>query len=138
MLDQNGGVLYVGKAKNLKKRVSSYTKFEGHSNRIQRMIAEISSMTFLTTETEVEALLLEQNLIKELKPKYNVLLRDDKSFPNIHISTHQDFPRLSKHRGMKGTSGKYYGPFSSAPATNRTIDQLQKAFPMQKARAPTK
>ena len=128
MLDQNGGVLYVGKAKNLKKRVSSYTKFEGHSNRIQRMIAEISSMTFLTTETEVEALLLEQNLIKELKPKYNVLLRDDKSFPNIHISTHQDFPRLSKHRGMKGTSGKYYGPFSSAPATNRTIDQLQKAF----------
>ena len=94
MLDQNGGVLYVGKAKNLKKRVSSYTKFEGHSNRIQRMIAEIASMTFLTTETEVEALLLEQNLIKELKPKYNVLLRDDKSFPNIHISKHQEFPRL--------------------------------------------
>ena len=92
------------------------------------MISEISSMAFLTTETEVEALLLEQNLIKELKPKYNVLLRDDKSFPYIYLSTHQSFPRLSKHRGGRGKLGKYYGPFSSAPATNRTINQLQKAF----------
>lgn len=128
MLDEDGSVLYVGKAKNLKKRVMNYAKFEGNSNRIQRMISEIFSMTFLTTETEVEALLLEQNLIKELKPKYNVLLRDDKSFPHIHLSLHQDFPRLSKHRGIKGKLGKYYGPFSSAPATTRTIDQLQKAF----------
>ncbi len=128
MIDKNGDVLYVGKAKNLRKRVASYAKLEGNSNRIKRMISEISSMAFLTTETEVEALLLEQNLIKELKPKYNVLLRDDKSFPYIYLSTHQSFPRLSKHRGGRGKLGKYYGPFSSAPATNRTINQLQKAF----------
>ena len=128
MIDKNGDILYVGKAKNLRKRVASYAKLDGNSNRIKRMISEISSMAFLTTETEVEALLLEQNLIKELKPKYNVLLRDDKSFPYIYLSTHQSFPRLSKHRGGRGKLGKYYGPFSSAPATNRTINQLQKAF----------
>ena len=96
MIDKNGDILYVGKAKNLRKRVASYAKLDGNSNRIKRMISEISSMAFLTTETEVEALLLEQNLIKELKPKYNVLLRDDKSFPYIYLSTHQSFPRLSK------------------------------------------
>ena len=128
MLGEKGQVLYVGKAKNLKKRVASYAKMEGHSLRINRMISEIFSMTFLTTETDVEALLLEQNLIKELKPKYNVLLRDDKSFPHIYVSLHQEFPRLSKHRGIMGNLGKYFGPFSSAPATARTIDQLQKAF----------
>ena len=110
MIDKNGDVLYVGKAKNLRKRVASYAKLEGNSNRIKRMISEISSMAFLTTETEVEALLLEQNLIKELKPKYNVLLRDDKSFPYIYLSTHQSFPRLSKHRGGRGKLGKYYLP----------------------------
>ena len=128
MLGDKGQVLYVGKAKNLKKRVLSYSKIDGHSLRIKRMISEIFSMTFLTTESDVEALLLEQNLIKELKPKYNVLLRDDKSFPHIYLSLHQEFPRLSKHRGVKGKLGKYFGPFSSAPATSRTIDQLQKAF----------
>ena len=106
MIDKDGDILYVGKAKNLRKRVASYAKLDGNSNRIKRMISEISSMAFLTTETEVEALLLEQNLIKELKPKYNVLLRDDKSFPYIYLSTHQPFPRLSKHRGGRGKHRK--------------------------------
>ena len=128
MIDSNHKTLYVGKAKNLKKRVSSYTNYSGHSLRIQQMIFATSSMLFLTTKNETEALLLEQNLIKQLKPKYNVQLRDDKSFPYIFISSEHDFPRLEKHRGQKKRSGNYYGPFASAGAVNRTLNTLQKVF----------
>ena len=128
MLDLDSRVLYVGKARSLKNRVSSYARSHGHSARISRMIKETSSMMFLTTKTETEALLLEQNLIKQLKPKYNVLLRDDKSFPYIFISTEHDFPRIEKHRGSKDRAGRYYGPFASAGAVNRTLNTLQKVF----------
>ncbi|WP_112322357.1 excinuclease ABC subunit UvrC [Oceanibium sediminis] len=128
MLDAQGAVLYVGKARSLKKRVSSYAKPTGHSARIGRMIANTASMMFLSTETETEALLLEQNLIKQLKPRYNVLLRDDKSFPNILIPKDHAFPAIKKHRGMKREKGDYFGPFASAGAVNRTLNQLQKAF----------
>ena len=128
MLDEKGAVLYVGKARNLKKRVSNYAKPGGHSGRIARMISETHSMMFLTTATETEALLLEQNLIKQLKPRYNVLLRDDKSFPNILVSQEHDFPQIKKHRGAKKEKGSYYGPFASAGAVNRTLNQLQKVF----------
>tara|TARA_B100001093_G_scaffold517251_1_gene598287 strand:- start:3144 stop:4991 length:1848 start_codon:yes stop_codon:yes gene_type:complete len=128
MLDEQARVLYVGKARNLKARVSNYARPAGHSPRIARMISETISMMFLTTNTETEALLLEQNLIKQLKPKYNVLLRDDKSFPYIFISTEHDFPRLEKHRGTKIRPGRYYGPFASAGAVNRTLNTLQKVF----------
>ncbi len=128
MLDAKGAVLYVGKAKNLRARVSSYARPTGHTARIARMISDTASMMFLTTRTEVEALLLEQNLIKQLKPRYNVLLRDDKSFPYIFISDEHDFPRLEKHRGAKTRKGRYYGPFASAGAVNRTINTLQKVF----------
>lgn len=127
MLDPKQRVLYVGKARNLKARVSSYARPHGHSPRIDRMIRETASMMFLTTRTETEALLLEQNLIKQLKPRYNVLLRDDKSFPNIHVTAH-GFPQIAKHRGKKAAPGRYYGPFASAGAVNRTLNQLQKVF----------
>ncbi len=128
MLDENGAVLYVGKARNLAKRVAAYAKPAGHSARIARMIGETASMMFLTTETETEALLLEQNLIKQLKPRYNVLLRDDKSFPNILVSRAHEFPQIKKHRGAKREKGSYYGPFASAGAVNRTLNSLQKVF----------
>ncbi|MBF9030687.1 excinuclease ABC subunit UvrC [Rhodobacterales bacterium HKCCE3408] len=128
MLDQQSRVLYVGKARSLRRRVSSYAKPTGHSPRIERMIRETASMMFLTTRTETEALLLEQNLIKQLKPRYNVLLRDDKSFPNILVSAEHRFPQIKKHRGAKKEKGGYYGPFASAGAVNRTLNQLQKVF----------
>ncbi len=127
MLDAESRVLYVGKARNLRARVSSYARPTGHSGRISRMIRETASMMFLTTRTETEALLLEQNLIKQLKPRYNVLLRDDKSFPNIHISDHE-FPQIGKHRGARKGAGQFFGPFASAGAVNRTLNQLQRAF----------
>ena len=128
MLDSQARVLYVGKARSLKTRVLNYARNSGHSSRIARMISETADMMVLTTETETEALLLEQNLIKQLKPKYNVLLRDDKSFPYIFISSEHDFPRIEKHRGAKIKKGLYYGPFASAGAVNRTINTLQKIF----------
>lgn len=128
MLDGESRVLYVGKARNLKARVSNYARPGQHSGRIDRMIRETHSMMFLTTRTETEALLLEQNLIKQLKPKYNVLLRDDKSFPNILVSKTHAFPQIKKHRGAKNEKGDYYGPFASAGAVNRTLNQLQKVF----------
>ncbi|CUK00006.1 Excinuclease ABC subunit C [Ruegeria denitrificans] len=127
MLDGDSRVLYVGKARNLKARVSNYAR-PGHSGRIERMIASTASMMFLTTRTETEALLLEQNLIKQLKPKYNVLLRDDKSFPNILVAKDHAFPQIKKHRGAKKEKGAYFGPFANAGAVNRTLNQLQKAF----------
>ena len=128
MLDSESRVLYVGKARNLKNRVSNYARQSGHSARISTMISHTTSMMFLTTKTETEALLLEQNLIKQLKPKYNVLLRDDKSFPNILISKDHDFPRIDKHRGAKKKKGTYFGPFASASAVNQTLNTLQRAF----------
>ncbi len=125
---KGGGVLYVGKAKNLKSRVSSYAKPGGHSNRIQRMIAETRAMEFIVTTTETEALLLEANLIKQLKPRYNVILRDDKSFPFILVAKDHAAPQILKHRGARKRPGAYYGPFASATAVNRTLNTLQKAF----------
>ena len=127
MLDEESRVLYVGKARNLKNRVSNYARPGNHSGRIARMISETASMMFLTTRTETEALLLEQNLIKQLKPRYNVLLRDDKSFPNVLITGHA-YPMIKKHRGAKKEKGKYFGPFASAGAVNRTLSQLQRVF----------
>ena len=119
MLDTQSQVLYVGKARNLKARVSNYARPSGHSGRIARMISETATMMFLTTRTETEALLLEQNLIKQLKPRYNVLLRDDKSFPNILIPTDHPFPMIKKHRGKKSEKGAYFGPFASVQVRNR-------------------
>lgn len=128
MLGENGAVLYVGKAKSLKARVSSYSKSGGHSNRIARMISETVRMEFVVTATETEALLLEANLIKQLKPRYNVILRDDKSFSYILIADDHSSPQILKHRGARKRKGAYYGPFASAGAVNRTLNTLQKAF----------
>ncbi len=128
MLDAEGRVLYVGKARHLKKRVSNYANPRGHTVRIARMIHQTASMMFLTTKTETEALLLEQNLIKQLKPYYNVLLRDDKSFPSILLAKTHPFAQIKKHRGRKGEAGSYFGPFASAGAVNRVLNQLQKVF----------
>ena len=128
MLNSAAEVLYVGKARNLRARVSNYARPSGHSGRIARMISETATMMFLTTRTETEALLLEQNLIKQLKPRYNVLLRDDKSFPNILIPTGHPFPMIQKHRGKRSDKGRYFGPFASAGAVNRTLNQLQRVF----------
>ena len=128
MMDSAGDVLYVGKARSLKKRVASYTRGIGHSNRIARMISETTAMEFVTTETETEALLLEANLIKQLKPRFNVLLRDDKSFPYIVITGDHVSPQLTKHRGARNRPGDYFGPFASVWAVNRTLNALQRAF----------
>ena len=128
MIGAKGDVLYVGKANNLKNRVSSYAKSGGHSNRIMRMIAETREMEFVVTGTETEALLLEANLIKQLKPRYNVLLRDDKSFPFILVAEDHEAAQVLKHRGARKRPGAYYGPFASAGAVNRTLNTLQKAF----------
>ena len=128
MYNASGDVLYVGKARNLKNRVQNYTRLGGHTNRIAAMIANTASMEFLTTATEAEALLLEANLIKKLKPHYNVILRDDKSFPYILIATDHPAAQITKHRGARSKKGDYYGPFASAGAVNQTINALQKAF----------
>ncbi|MEO1252523.1 MAG: excinuclease ABC subunit UvrC [Pseudomonadota bacterium] len=128
MIGARGEVLYVGKARSLKARVSSYAKGGGHSNRIMRMIAETRTMEFVITATETEALLLEANLIKRLKPKYNVILRDDKSFPYILVAEDHAAPQILKHRGARKRKGAYFGPFASAGAVNRTLNTLQKAF----------
>ncbi|UJW86844.1 excinuclease ABC subunit UvrC [Devosia sp. SL43] len=128
MLDAEGEVMYVGKARNLKARVTNYTRPDGLEVRLQRMIAATVSMEFVRTETESEALLLEANMIKRLKPRFNVLLRDDKSFPYILIATDHEAPELTKHRGTRRRQGHYFGPFASATAVGRTIASLQKAF----------
>ncbi|NBN63288.1 excinuclease ABC subunit UvrC [Microvirga tunisiensis] len=128
MLDANGDVLYVGKARSLKKRVTSYTRLQGQSNRIMRMIMSTAAMEFVLTRTETEALLLEANLIKRLRPRFNVLLRDDKSFPYILITGDHASPAIVKHRGARRRKGDYFGPFASATAVGRTINALQKAF----------
>ncbi len=128
MMNAAGDVLYVGKAKNLKKRVSAYATGKVHSERLTRMVAETAEMLFVTTASETEALLLESNLIKQLKPRYNVSYRDDKSFPNILLRQDHPFPQLLKHRGAKSEKGVYFGPFASAGAVTRTLNTLQRAF----------
>jgi excinuclease ABC subunit C len=128
MIGADGDVLYVGKARSIKKRVQAYTTPERQSIRIARMVAQTASMVFVTTETEAEALLLEANLIKQLKPRYNVLLRDDKSFPYILIAAAHAAPRLMKHRGARSIPGDYFGPFASAGAVGRTLNAMQRAF----------
>jgi excinuclease ABC subunit C len=128
MLDAKGDVLYVGKARSLKKRVVAYTRLAGQNSRIARMIRATASMAFVRTRTETEALLLEANLIKRLRPRFNVLLRDDKSFPYILIAEDHEAPAIMKHRGARSRKGSYFGPFASAGAVGRTVNALQKAF----------
>jgi excinuclease ABC subunit C len=128
MIDKDGGVLYVGKAKHLKNRVANYVNAGALNTRLQRMVSLTRSMEFITTRSEAEALLLEANLIKKHMPRYNILLRDDKSFPYILLTGDHPYPRITKHRGSKSGKGKYFGPFVSAGAVNETIIQLQKAF----------
>ena len=128
MFDAKGDAIYVGKARNLKNRVSSYARGQGHNNRIALMISLTVNMEFVTTETEAEALLLEANLIKKLKPRFNVILRDDKSFPYILIAKDHAVAQLVKHRGSRSRKGSYYGPFASAGAVNQSLNTLQKAF----------
>jgi excinuclease ABC subunit C len=128
MIAEDGEVLYVGKAMSLKKRVASYTRLAGHGNRIARMIAATASMVFVPTATETEALLLEANYIKQMKPRFNVLLRDDKSFPYILLTGDHPAPQLTKHRGARSRKGDYFGPFANVTAVNRTLNALQRAF----------
>src|SRR5438270_8695932 len=128
MVDARGGVLYVGKAKNIRKRILAYQRAAGHTARIARMIAATAAIEFVSTATETEALLLEANLIKRLRPRFNVLLRDDKSFPYILITADHWAPQILKHRGARTRAGHYYGPFASVWAVNRTVTALQRAF----------
>ncbi|HEX5997802.1 MAG TPA: excinuclease ABC subunit UvrC, partial [Hyphomicrobiaceae bacterium] len=128
MLDASGTVIYVGKARSLKARVTSYARAGNHTNRITRMIANTAAMEFVTVRTEAEALLLEANLIKRFRPRYNVLLRDDKSFPFILITGDHRAPQILKHRGARKRKGEYFGPFASAGAVGRTINMLERAF----------
>src|SRR6478752_4793582 len=128
MMGDEGEVLYVGKARSLKKRVLQYAQGRFHTQRIAHMVDLTRSMEFVTTRTETDALLLEINLIKQLKPRFNVLLRDDKSFPEIVIRREHPAAQLKKHRGAHSIKGDYFGPFASAWAVNRTLNTLQKAF----------
>src|SRR5919112_2348384 len=128
MLDAKGDVLYVGKARGLRSRVTSYTQVARQTKRLQRMVAQTRSLEIVTTNSEAEALLLEAQLIKRYRPPYNVLLRDDKSFPFILLRADHAFPRIMKHRGARRAKGNYYGPFASAGSVNTTINALQKLF----------
>jgi len=128
MLDAKGDALYVGKARNLKKRVTSYTQIARLPERLRRMVADTASMEILTTHTEAEALLLEANLIKKLKPRYNILLRDDKSYPWLMLTEDHPYPQIAKHRGAQLRKGSYWGPFASVWSVNQTIQALQRVF----------
>ena len=128
MIDRDGEVIYVGKARDLKKRVSAYAKGQGHTARIARMIMATADMAFVQTASETEALLLEANLIKRFRPRYNVLMRDDKSFPYILLTGDHPFPQIVKHRGARNRKGLYFGPFASAGAVGGTLNALQRAF----------
>src|SRR5947209_8558451 len=128
MIAEDGEVLYVGKAKSVRKRIASYMRAQGHTNRIARMIARTASMVFVSTETETEALLLETNYIKQLKPRFNVLMRDDKSFPYILLTRDHVAPQITKHRGARHRKGDYFGPFATVWSVNRTLNALQRAF----------
>ena len=129
MFDEQGDVLYVGKAKNLKNRLTSYFRGSGLDNKTIALVSRIADIEITITGSEIEALLLEQNLIKEKRPPYNILLRDDKSYPYIFLSAKDDYPRLSFHRGAKKKSGRYFGPFPSAGAVRENLALLQKIFP---------
>ena len=131
MLNARGEILYIGKAKNLKKRVVAYTKTDTLPYRLQRMVSETRAMEIVTTATEVEALLLESNLIKRIQPRYNVLLKDDKSFPYILLTKNHPFPRVAKHRGPQTLKGDYYGPFANVSAVDEAILVIQKLFHMR-------
>ena len=131
MIDASGKPLYVGKAKNLRNRVTSYARGHGQPERIRLMVVQTAELEIVSTHTEVEALLLESNLIKQLKPRYNILLRDDKSYPYILLRTDSDWAQLIKHRGARSKGGEYFGPFASAGAVNRTLNILQKVFPLR-------
>ena len=128
MLDGRGDALYVGKARNLKKRVYNYTQTARMPERLRRMVHETISMEIVTTHTEAEALLLEANLIKRLKPRFNIVLRDDKSYPWLMLTEDHAFPQITKHRGIRGRKGSYYGPFASAWAVNQTVTAMQRVF----------
>ena len=136
MIDVRGDVLYVGKAKNIKKRIAAYARPTGLDTRIERMIAATRTLEFIVTRTETEALLLEANLIKRLRPRFNVVLRDDKSFPYILISSDHWAPQILKHRGARSRPGHYYGPFASVWAVNRTVNALQRAFLLRSCSDP--
>jgi excinuclease ABC subunit C len=136
MIDRRGDVLYVGKAKNIKKRIAAYARPTGHDSRIERMIAATRTLEFVVTRTETEALLLEANLIKRLRPRFNVVLRDDKSFPYILITADHWAPQILKHRGARARPGHYYGPFASVWAVNRTVNALQRAFLLRSCSDP--
>ena len=136
MIDAKGDVLYVGKAKNIRKRVAAYARPTGYDPRIERMVAATASLEFVSTATETEALLLEANLIKRLRPRFNVLLRDDKSFPYILITADHWAAQILKHRGAHTRPGDYYGPFASVWAVNRTINSLQRAFLLRSCSDP--
>ena len=136
MIDARGDVLYVGKAKNVKKRVRAYARPTGLDTRIERMIAATRTLEFVVTRTETEALLLEANLIKRLRPRFNVVLRDDKSFPYILITSDHWAPQILKHRGARARPGRYYGPFASVWAVNRTVNALQRAFLLRSCSDP--
>ena len=136
MIDGRGDVLYVGKAKNVKKRVQAYARPTGLDTRIERMIAATRTLEFVVTRTETEALLLEANLIKRLRPRFNVVLRDDKSFPYILITSDHWAPQILKHRGARARPGRYYGPFASVWAVNRTVNALQRAFLLRSCSDP--
>ncbi len=134
MLDKNGKVLYVGKAKNIKKRIVAYTHFERLPDHIKRMVAEADSMEFIIVENEAQALLLENDLIKKLEPKFNILLKDDKTFPHLSINPQEDFPALRKSRGAHRDKSKYFGPFAGAGDVNNVLDIVQKTFHLRSCR----
>ena len=136
MIDARGDVLYVGKAKTIKKRIAAYARPTGLDTRIERMVAATRTLEFIVTRTETEALLLEANLIKRLRPRFNVVLRDDKSFPYIIISSDHWAPQILKHRGARTRPGHYYGPFASVWAVNRTVNALQRAFLLRSCSDP--
>ena len=131
MLDENQKILYVGKAKNIKNRLKNYLNDNNLTNRIRRLMRSTRQIDTIVTETEKEALLLEANLIKKIKPQYNILLRDDKSFPYIFINHEQEYPRISKHRGKQKFKGKYFGPFATVGSLNYTLKILQKVFQLR-------
>src|ERR1700721_1888442 len=136
MIDGRGDVLYVGKAKKIRKRIAAYARPTGLDTRIERMIAQTRTLEFVVTRTETEALLLEANLIKRLRPRFNVTLRDDKSFPYILITSDHWAPQILKHRGARSRPGHYFGPFASVWAVNRTINALQRAFLLRSCSDP--
>ena len=134
MLDKNGKVLYVGKAKSIKKRIVAYTHFDKLPDHIKRMVSEVDRMEFIVVENEAKALLMENDLIKKLEPKYNILLKDDKTFPHLTINPDEDFPALRKCRGARKDKGKYFGPFANAGAVNDVLDIVQKTFKLRSCR----